>query len=165
MPGVILRRALDPDAPAVWTVHRAAFGRALEADLAERLRTDGDLLPALCFVAVLDGVIAGHVAVSRGRIGDAPVAALGPIGVLPAHQGRGLGSALVHAVIGGAEALGEQCVVLLGAPAYYGRFGFGPAAPVEPPNPAWGEHFQVRRLTAWDGSLRGVFRYAAAFPE
>ncbi|HVF05418.1 MAG TPA: N-acetyltransferase [Frankiaceae bacterium] len=162
---MILRRATHADAPAVWDVHRAAFERALEADLAERLRTDGDLLPALCFVAVAGDDVVGNVAVSRGRVGDAPVPALGPIGVLPAHQGRGIGSALVHAVIGGAEALGEQCVALLGSPGYYGRFGFGPSAPLEPPDPAWGEHFQVRRLTAWDGSLRGVFRYAAAFPD
>ena len=161
---MIVRLAVDADAGEAWDLHRAAFGRDLEADLFAALRSDGDLRPDLSFAVVLpDGTLAGHVAVSTGWVGDRTVPALGPIGVLPAHQGRGIGSALVHAVVGGAEALGEQCVVLLGSPAYYGRFGFGPAAPVEPPDPAWGEHFQVRRLTAWDGTLAGPFRYAPAF--
>lgn len=161
---VILRRALDSDAAVAWEIHRAAFERELEADLAERLRTDGDLRPELSFVALAEGTVVGHVAMSTGRVGDRPVPALGPIGVLPKHQGRGIGSALVHAAVAAADALGEQCVVLLGSTRYYARFGFGPAAPIEPPDPEWGEHFQVRRLTAWDGTLAGVFRYAPAFP-
>jgi putative acetyltransferase len=160
---VLVRRALDADFAAARAVHAAAFGRDLEAALFERLRDDGDLLGALCFVAVSGGEVVAHVAVSRASVAGVPVPALGPIGVLPDRQRRGAGSALVHAVVGGAEALGEQCVVLLGSTAYYARFGFGPAAPVEPPDPAWGEHFQVRRLTAWDGSLAGPFRYAPAF--
>ena len=55
--------------------------------------------------------------------------------------------------------------MLLGDPAYYGRFGFELAAPlgVLPPVPAWEPHFQVRRLNAWDGESRGTFRYAPAF--
>jgi putative acetyltransferase len=54
--------------------------------------------------------------------------------------------------------------VLLGDPAYYSRFGFVLAAPlgVLPPDPAWSEHFQLRRLTAWSG-VTGPFRYAPAF--
>ena len=160
---MILRRALPADDAAAWDVHRAAFGRELEADLFSRLRSGGDLVDALCYAVVSGGGVIAHVAVSRGRVGARTVPALGPIGVLPGWQRRGAGSALVHAVIGGAEALGEPCVVLLGSPAYYGRFGFGPAAPVEPPDPAWGEHFQVRRLTAWDGTVAGPFAYAPAF--
>lgn len=160
---MILRLARPSDDADAARVHAAAFGRDLEADLFRRLRADGDLLGPLCFVAVANGAVVAHVAVSRGAVGGVAVPALGPIGVLPPYQGRGAGSALVHAVVGGAEALGEQAVVLLGSPAYYGRFGFGPAAPVEAPDPAWGEHFMVRRLTAWDGSLAGRFAYPAAF--
>jgi putative acetyltransferase len=32
-----------------------------------------------------------------------------------------------------------------------------------PPVAEWGAHFQARPLTAYDPSLRGVFRYAADF--
>lgn len=42
-------------------------------------------------------------------------------------QGRGIGSALMHAVLGAADALNEPFVALLGHADYYARFGFRPA--------------------------------------
>jgi putative acetyltransferase len=146
-------------------VHEAAFGRTVEADLADALVRDGDIVGALTFVGLLDGAVAGHVATSAGRIGERRVVAVGPLGVLPDRQRRGVGSALMHAVLGAAEALGEPAVVLLGSPAFYGRFGFEPADAygVAAPDPAWGEHFMLRRLTAWDATIAGAFRYPAAF--
>ncbi len=71
----------------------------------------------------------------------------------------------MHAVLAAADALDEPAVCLLGSPAYYSRFGFRRSTDVgiDPPDPAWGEHFQVRLLTAWTAELRGTFRYAAAF--
>jgi putative acetyltransferase len=70
----------------------------------------------------------------------------------------------VHAVLAAADALDAPEVVLLGDPAYYGRFGFVLAVPlgVLPPDPAWAPHWQIRTLTAWDGAA-GPFRYAPAF--
>jgi putative acetyltransferase len=87
--------------------------------------------------------------------------------VLPKRQGDGVGSALMHAVLGAADALGEPFVVLLGNPSYYRRFGFVAAADhgIAAPNPSWGEYFQVRTLSAWDDSLRGTFTYAPPFDE
>ena len=45
------------------------------------------------------------------------------------------------------------------------RFGFLAAwlFGILPPDPDWADHFQVRPLSAWDGSLRGTFHYASAF--
>ncbi len=102
---------------------------------------------------------------SRASVDDKPCLGLGPIGVLPAHQHRGVGLALMHGVLAAADALNEPAVVLLGDPGYYCRFGFVLAQPLGllPPDPGWTEYFQVRPLTAWDGSLRGTFRYAPAF--
>jgi len=90
---------------------------------------------------------------------------LGPLSVDPPHQGRGVGSALMHAVLGAADALGEPLVVLLGNPRYYRRFAFvqGDSLGIEPPVPAWGPYFQARPLTAYDPSLQGPFRYAEPF--
>jgi putative acetyltransferase len=90
---------------------------------------------------------------------------LGPLGVLPTYQRRGMGQALIHGVLAAADALDEPAVVLLGDPGYYRRFGFQAAQPlgILPTDPSWAEHFQVRPLNAWDGSLRGTFRYAKAF--
>ena len=56
--------------------------------------------------------------------------ALGPLSVRPDRQRQGVGSALMHAVLGAADALGERLVALLGSTAYYPRFGFRPARPL-----------------------------------
>ena len=80
----------------------------------------------------------------------------------PTASGRGVGTALVHALLAVAEAADERLVALLGAPDYYRRFGFVPLdrARRHPPDPAWGEHFQARRLNGRrpqfrSGDLRG----------
>lgn len=85
----------------------------------------------------------------------------------PDLQSDGVGSALMHAMIGAADAIGEPLIALLGDPAYYCRFGFVASTDVgiTPPEPAWGHYFQVRRLTNWSEPMTGVFRYAAPFDE
>src|SRR5699024_9059889 len=129
------------------------------------LRDDGDVAPALSLVAELDTEVVGHVVCSRGDIEGHPALGLGPLGVRPEHQRRGIGQALMHSVLAAADALEEPCVVLLGDPRYYSRFGFELAEPlgVRPPDPAWSEHFQIRRLTAWTDTLRGIVHYATSF--
>jgi putative acetyltransferase len=163
---MLIRREMPSDAQAVHHVHEAAFGRELEARIADDLRAAGDARPALSLVAEIDGAVAGHVVCSDARIGDLPSVGLGPVSVLPAHQGRGVGTALLHAVLGAADALDLPEIVLLGSPAFYRRFGFQPAQPLRvlPPDPAWAEHFQIRTLTAWTPGRKGAFRYAPAFP-
>jgi putative acetyltransferase len=167
---VIVRRETASDVEVARAVQAAAFAAEAgveppEARLLDELRADEDWLPALSLVAVSGGEVIGHVACSRAHVGDVPVVALGPIGVRPDAQLTGIGSALVHAVLGAAEALGEPLVGLLGSPAYYGRFGFVAASDVgiEAPDPAWGEHFQVRAFVPPAAVPRGRFRYATPF--
>jgi putative acetyltransferase len=76
-----------------------------------------------------------------------------------------VGKALMHAVLGAADALGEPLVALLGSTGYYPRFGFRPAGELEitPAHPQWTEHFQVRTLTAYDPAVRGQFAYPEPF--
>lgn len=102
---------------------------------------------------------------TRGDLAGRPALGLGPVSVSPERQRDGIGSALVHALLGAADALGEPVVVLLGSPAYYGRFGFVPASSlgIESPDPEWGDHFQARPLAAYEPDLRGPFRFAAPF--
>lgn len=126
-------------------------------------------MAGLSIVALIDGAVAGHVVCSRGSLGDQPSLGLGPLGVRRAAQGRGVGSALMHAVLGAADGLGESAVFLLGSPAYYRRFGFVAASQlgVRAPDPAWGPHFQGRTLAAWSRALplrpSEAFAYARAF--
>ncbi|MDQ3885766.1 MAG: N-acetyltransferase [Actinomycetota bacterium] len=165
---MLLRRERPMDHESVRAVHRAAFGGgidAVEARLVDELRAEGDVIPALSIVAVVDGDIVGHVICSRASIADRSSIGLGPLGVIPAYQRRGVGQALMHAVLAAADALDERAVALLGDPGYYSRFGFvmGTTLGVLPPVREWGQHFQVRPLNAWDDALRGTFRYARAF--
>jgi predicted N-acetyltransferase YhbS len=49
---------------------------------------------------------------------------LGPLAVDPAHQGAGVGKALMQMAIGEALGRGFSSIILVGDPDYYGRFGF-----------------------------------------
>src|SRR4051794_36538871 len=163
---MLLRRERPDDVPAVQELCLAAFGRPTEPRLLAALRQDEGWLEHLALVAEHDGRLVGHVCCTRARVGDVPALGLGPIGVHPAHQRRGTGSALVHAVVAAAEARDERLVCLLGDPAFYGRLGFvdARALGVAPPDVAWGAFFQARRLAASDPSRDlGAFRYAAPF--
>lgn len=158
----VIRPQFPGDAAVVHDVHREAFGRDLEADLAGALVRDGDALPS-SRLAVVDGDVVGSVVVSRAwvsnvELGDVEVVALGPVGVRPAWQRQGIGASLVRAAV--AAAAEAPLVALLGDPAYYSRFGFAADPRVTAPDPAWGGAFQVLRR---DPSVEGAFRYARAF--
>ncbi|MEU6818869.1 N-acetyltransferase [Streptomyces sp. NPDC046860] len=168
---MLIRREEPADAPAVRAVTTAAFAGPdtpdpVEAGLVDRLRTCGAWLPALSLVALDDrGDVVGHVVCTRGHVGGRPALALGPLSVHPEHQRRGVGLALTHTVLGAADASGEPFVALLGDPAYYRRFGFRPATAlgITPPDPGWGDYFQVRTLSAYDPAVRGTFAYPEPF--
>jgi putative acetyltransferase len=176
---VIIRRESPNDVAAIRAVTAAAFATAEhsappvepdgapgEATLVGWLREDAGWIPELSLVAQDDdGRVIGHVVCTRASVAGRPALGLGPVSVDPDHQGAGVGSALMHAVLGAADALGEPLVVLLGDPGYYRRFGFRPAsgAGVSAPDPSWGDLFQVRTLTAYEAGLTGAFEYAAPF--
>jgi putative acetyltransferase len=164
---VLIRREQPTDVDAIHAVHADAFETALEAGLVRALRADAGWLPELSLVAERDGAVVGHVVCTRAHVGDAPALGLGPLGVREHHQRTGVGSALMHAVLGAADALREPVVVLLGHRDFYPRFGFVPATTlgIEPPEPDWGDHFQARPLTAYTPKLRGGFAYAKPFTE
>jgi putative acetyltransferase len=169
---MLIQRETPAHIAAIRTVTAAAFARPgkpqqtpAEAILVDELRAGDAWLPMLSLVAVeSDGVI-GHVLGSRAQLDSAPVVAVGPLSVHPDHQRRGVGQALMHAVLGAADALDESLVVLLGDPRYYSRFGFRLAEEygITPPVPQWRPDFQARPLTAFTPALRGQFRYAEPF--
>jgi putative acetyltransferase len=165
---MMIRREEHGDVVGIREVHAVAFateGEPMEVRLVDALRESDAWIPALSWVAERDGALVGHVVCTRGYVGEVAAVGLGPLGVVPASQGEGVGSALMHAVIGAAEALGEPLIALLGSPGYYGRFGFVAAShrSIDPPEPAWGQHFQVRTLHAFDASIVGTFSYAPPF--
>lgn len=153
-PAWSIRPEQPSDLDQIHDLHRAAFPGPAEAELVDTLRSGATFIPELSLVAVTgDGSILGHVLISRieldpGIDGAAriPVLALAPIAVLPPHQGRGIGSALMHGVLDRADSLEEPFTMVLGSPPFYQRFGFQPALPLDVTGPydAAGDAFQVR---------------------
>jgi putative acetyltransferase len=125
-----IRGARPEDRATVLAAHRAGFGRDGEAVLCAHLIDEGAL--ALSLVALVDGTIVSHVALSAVALPDTPdpcrMLGLGPIAVLPAHQRRGHGTRLMEAALEHARAAAWDGVVLLGDPDFYRRFGFEPAS-------------------------------------
>lgn len=126
-----VRGERESDGASIFEIEAAAFERRNEANLVEALRRSAD--PYLALVAEERGRIVGHIVFSPVEIESSSamprVAGLAPVAVAPAHQGRGIGSALVRAGLERCREVGWRAVFLIGAPAYYGRFGFLLAAP------------------------------------
>ncbi len=162
-------RPIDLD--QIHDLHRDAFGGRAEAELVDAIRSGPQFAPELSLVAVAaDGSVLGHVLVSL--IGFEPadggarmdVLALAPLAVLPPYAAHGIGSALTAAVLDVADARDEPFVAVVGAPSYYGRFGFVPAADlgIDGPYASAGEAFQVRPRPGV-GMSSGVLVYPAPF--
>ncbi len=164
-------RAQEPrDYEAAKVVYAEAFKRRddrvpREVEIFVALWEAKDVIDELSFTALAQDAVVGHVTASRAKVGREPVVAVGPIGVLPDHQAHGIGTALMNALLGAADAQDVPMLVLLGSPQYYGRFGFRPAEElgVTPPEPGWGSAFQARPLRAYTPSVAGPFEYAPAF--
>lgn len=126
---MIIRQENDGDADAIHALTAAAFqgkpySDGTEAHIVDGLRAAGALTISL--VAEDYDEIVGHVAFSPVTINGRPGRwyGLGPISVAPARQRRGIGTALIEAGLSRLRALGAAGCILLGDPAYYGRFGF-----------------------------------------
>jgi putative acetyltransferase len=117
------------DEARIHQVTEQAFFSAPHTDHTEQfivdaLRRAGAL--TISRVAKADGEIIGHVAISPVTISGGATGwfGLGPISVLPEFQGLGIGSKLMQSSLAALEAMEASGCVVLGDPAYYGRFGF-----------------------------------------
>ncbi|MBP0623236.1 GNAT family N-acetyltransferase [Cupriavidus consociatus] len=127
--GIHIRNEQAADVDAIARLTEAAFrsephSSHTEQFIVNALRRDGQLTVSL--VAAEDDDIVGHVAISPVTISSGASAwyGLGPISVLPERQGQGIGTKLMKAALGELQRLGSAGCVVLGNPAYYGRFGF-----------------------------------------
>ncbi len=140
----MIRDSLPGDLAALEQLYPLAFP---EEDLLPLLRAlVEDAACVVSLVAERDGALAGHVAFTRCTVAGAPgwVALLAPLCVTPEHQGQGIGSALVRAGLDRVTSDGAVMALVLGNPAYYGRFGFAATRDVAAPyglpaayHPAW----------------------------
>jgi putative acetyltransferase len=159
---VIIRDETGRDHEAVRRVHRLAFAGEAEVLLVDALRRSGD--SAIALVAEQAERVVGHVLLSRL---EAPMRALAlaPVGVLPEHQGQGIGSALVRAALKRAQGEGWAAVFVLGEPAFYRRFGFSIEAARGYSCLYAGEFFMVRALVPDPLPTTGRIDYPPPFGE
>ena len=175
-PDIAIRAETTADHQSIHHLVAAAFDSDGEADLVARIRSSPEYVAEMALVAVLDGEPVGHVMVSGAMLrrtdGHRSISMLSPLSVRPDHHRRGIGSALVEAVLTIADERGEPLVIVEGDPAYYSRFGFEHSLPlgIETDLPDWAppEAAQVKRLGAFDPNdvtLRGRVVYPAAFDD
>ena len=122
-----IREERPEDHKAIATLTSEAFRSAPhsggnEAAIIAALRSADALI--LSLVAEGEGGLLGHISASRCTIGGEARALIAPVSVLPAHQGQGIGAALIRAALEALRAAGWQGVALVGDPAFYARFGF-----------------------------------------
>ena len=117
-------RASDRD--GIHQVHCLAFPTPAEANLVSRLRDEGAVCASI--VATLDDRVVGHALFSIAQLefesDTLEIAALGPVGVLPDSQRRGVGDAMIRGGLERCKAGGLPATIVLGHPSYYPRFGF-----------------------------------------
>ncbi|MFZ5672287.1 MAG: GNAT family N-acetyltransferase [Pseudomonadota bacterium] len=151
----------------VLALNRLAFKGEEEVRIIEALAR-GDLV-VLSLVTLEDGKVTGHILFSRleAAVDGRPVkaVALAPMAVLPDHQNKGIGSALVRRGLDLLTARGFEAVIVLGHTEFYPRFGFTAEAVRHIACPFQGlDAFMGLELTP--GALAGESgecRYPAAF--
>lgn len=169
-PIILIRPEQPALVPAIEAVQRAAFGRAAEAELIEKLRGSPQFDPKFSLMALYNGSVVGHALffpVSMDGVA-LKLYALGPIGVLPDYQRQMIGSALIYEGLEVCRKAKVAAVFVVGDPAYYGRFGFVSAATYgitcEFDVPAG--VFQAQELSSHVlAEVRGVVKYHPAFAE
>jgi predicted N-acetyltransferase YhbS len=143
---------------AFWDLYRPG---CVEHLLAHKLRKVQAFIPQLDFVAELDHQIVGNIMYSQAKVvaangAEHEVISFGPLSVLPSHQKKGIGTALINHTKKLAEAMGYKAIVIFGNPAYYQRLGFVNAAKFNITTAA-GENFEAFMvLELYEGALRGI---------
>jgi putative acetyltransferase len=128
-PAIVIRNETNADVSTISGVTVTAF-RTLEISnhteqfIIEALRAAKAL--TLSMVAEVDGRVVGHIAFSPVTISDGTMHwyGLGPISVLPEHQRKGIGKALIQEGLSRLKKLGAKGCCLVGHPQYYRKFGF-----------------------------------------
>jgi putative acetyltransferase len=161
-----IRATIAADEPHLQRLYGAAFPEEDLFALVRRLLASEPGVVSL--VAAIGEERVGHILFTPCGVGDCQprVVLLGPLAVAPARQGQGIGGALVRE---GCRRLGRSDhlkVLVLGDPAYYGRFGFRPETSILPPYdlPAdWSDAWQSVTLDDGGKALAGILRPPAAW--
>lgn len=143
---------------AFWDLYKPGCDEHL---LAHNLRKIDAFIPELDFVACDEEIIVGIIMYSKAKIvnennKEFEVLCMGPLGILPSYQSRGIGTLLMEHSIKVAQALNFKAIVIFGNPNYYHRFGFKNANKYNIQT-SWGANFEeFMVLELEEGSLEGI---------
>lgn len=134
---IIFRNETESDYRTLEELTREAFWNhhvpgCDEHYLLHIMRKADSFIHELDIVAELNGKVVGNIVYTKAKIvedkGDEHnVIYFGPVSVLPAFQGKGIGRALIEYTMTVAKQLGYKAILIYGDPDYYGRFGFAAA--------------------------------------
>jgi putative acetyltransferase len=126
---LIIRNETQADICSITEVTVAAFktleiSNHTEQFIVEALRAAKALTVSL--VAEMDGQVVGHIAFSPITISDGTQNwyGLGPVSVMPEHQRKGIGKALIEEGLARLKDINARGCCLVGHPDYYRKFGF-----------------------------------------
>ena len=106
----------------------SAFEPERHRRTAYKVREGVDWLPGLSFAALdAEEMLVGTIQCWPVALNDAdgrahPMIMVGPVAVMPGHQGQGYGQALMSAAMSGIDSRAPLPQVMVGDPEYYGRF-------------------------------------------
>lgn len=147
------------DAAAIERLLDRAFGPGRFAKVSERVREQyARPLPDLSRVALRNEAVIGCCRISAIAVSGRALCFLGPLAVDPDAQSHGLGAALVEASLAACSGAGYDAVLLVGAPAFFGKRGFTqvPAGRITFPGPVEPARVHWRGLTQGHHALEGL---------
>lgn len=130
---ITIRQEKQKDFKQIYHLVKVAFEAAKvsngkEQDFVNQLRSSVNYIPELALVAEQNNNLIGHVMLSKNYINynnsKSETLLLAPLSVILEHRTQGVGSRLIKVSFELAKGMGYKSVVLVGDPAYYGRFGF-----------------------------------------
>jgi Predicted acetyltransferase len=143
---------------AFWDVYKPGCNEHL---VIHKIRKTFGFIKELDFVACDGELIIGNIIYSKAKVinennEEFEVLCMGPLGVLPTYQGKGIGTILMNHSIKVAKALNYNAIIIFGNPNYYHRFGFVNAGEYHIQT-SWGANFEeFMALELFEGSLKEI---------
>ena len=152
-----IRQEKPTEAAAREALLDAAYGPVRFTKPSQRLRASRAPASGLSFVATEDGRLIGSIRLWEVAAGsDRGALLLGPLAVHPDCRNRGIGGALMRHALRVAGKRGHAAVLLVGDPAYYGRFGFSASKTGKLWLPGLGDRSRLLGHEFVEGALDGT---------